>query len=255
MFLCTFPFLALGQEQPAAAGDEKIDLGPRQFTDESGRQVTAKVLRADTKTVTFNINGKYIDWPILKLSEADQEYLKKWRSRPNLVDPAASRLSLTFKPTGGVNIGVPGAGPKIDHMVGNADYRHYHIELRNNASISLKPVTLAYVIWAENANGGITRKQGQVRSNELKANSHCLLSTVSIVVGERAHPGANQPISFTDENGNRKTVRPPRHKSGKLAGIWVKVFSGTTQVKEYKELGPKVRNSNPTFQASQIQIK
>lgn len=60
---------------------------PREWTDQTGRKITAEYVFSEGDQVTLSINGKEYKMPVAKLSAADQAYLKIIASPPG--EPAA----------------------------------------------------------------------------------------------------------------------------------------------------------------------
>ncbi|MEM9017396.1 MAG: hypothetical protein AAGC68_10300, partial [Verrucomicrobiota bacterium] len=55
-----------------------VTLEARLFTDDRGRQVEAELLGVNGSNVVLSRGGQSAQWPISKLSEADQVYVKNW---------------------------------------------------------------------------------------------------------------------------------------------------------------------------------
>lgn len=64
---------------------------PREWTDATGRKLTAELISAAGDQVTLSIQGKEYTMPITKLSEADQSYLREISKKPGqaINDPTA----------------------------------------------------------------------------------------------------------------------------------------------------------------------
>ena len=66
-------------------GENAIQKGaPRNWTNTAGKTIFAELIASEDDTVTLRKNGREYRIPLTTLSEADRDYTKQWRTKPNI---------------------------------------------------------------------------------------------------------------------------------------------------------------------------
>jgi hypothetical protein len=117
----------------------------RAFTDTSGRQIKARLIRFDTlkNEVTVDCQGKGTKTvPITIFSEADRKYIVSWSRNQDFLDER--RLIVEFSRNKEKNT-------EYTEEIGNMSRKYYDcgftVELENRSKVDFRDVTLEYVIY------------------------------------------------------------------------------------------------------------
>lgn len=133
----------------------------RVFTDDTGRAISARILKYDARKRTILVqldNGRQGNIPVPKLSEEDQKYVFAWAQLQDFMDERRFKISAKREKHDN----------DADSHKGNVQSRDvenmgYEIELENRSDITFLNVKLEYCIFYEqeiNTRGGEDAKQG-----------------------------------------------------------------------------------------------
>ena len=244
-------------------------MGERVFTDAKDRKITAKVARLDGDRVTFDIKGKYVEFPVNQLSADDQLYLKSWAKNPiarRQVDPVAGKLLVQVWEEDGYNsaarsqnriTGAPDSsgrrtlpiGSQFEKTKGTSQHKHYRVDITNSSNAAARPVTVEYVLFVREADGKLRKQYGSTQAPKIPAGGKQTVRTDSININYSKTTSIT-PNFYVDGNGNivrSGTSRNVSRDKESFGGVWVRVRSGGKVIKEIKKLTANVAKAKPQF--------
>ncbi len=191
-------------------------LSARIFTDTDGRTVEAEVAGLRGDQAVLNIKGKLITWPMDRLSQADQDYIREWaEKRP----PTKIVIRADGVRTGGTN---------LDRT------SYFELDLYNQQYHDSGPLVLQAIAVTRTSDGRISEHPITMELPKgVEARSAQVLSTREVeAVGTKRRVAISggccmAPIRF-------RTFRT----STKVDGIWVRLYQGPHMVGELKDLTP-----------------
>lgn len=215
----------------------------RVFTDDSGRMVDAELVGVRSDHVVLAKNGKAGRWPISKLSQADQIYVKAWMKDPPKTPQLRVRL---FERDGigesGVFQGETSKGPKsipiIQETEAKAKYKYYQADITNDSQVDAMQLTVSYMLFIINTSNKIVPEAATQGIDKLEAGKRETVSTEAITF----HRTKTTSLTLgTNIFGNLNVGSDTSRAKERFAGAWVRVYSQDGQlVGEAKKLIPEL---------------
>lgn len=240
--------LALAARLPAA---------PRIFTDDLGRQVEAELVGLRGANVVLAAGPVRGQWPLARLSAADQAFVKAWQASNTAVKQVQVQV---FEREG---IGQKGAfpeeappGPSLPSDLPlpggrevKADYHHCDLTIQNPSGIDANHVRVAYVLYLVKADGSVGSNAASQPVGKIAARQNARITTEGI---NAARTKATQfRIQLTDGNlsVDEKTVR----SRDRFGGCWVRVYGADgALLGEAKRLSPELSRLDPPWVENEV---
>ena len=222
----------------------------RTFTDSEGRTVEADLSGLRGENIVMSANGMRAQWPIAKLSQADQSYVRAWQKEHSGVNRIGVRA---FQKEG---VGEKGAfaatestpapslpiGPKVEVK---PIYKHYQVELNNAASVDAANLQADYVLYVITPDGSVRANAGRQDVATIPAGKSNMLTTE----GATAAKTKATSLKIAINNNNISTTEKTDRSQDQFGGIWVKVYSVEGKViGEQKQLTPALEKMNPAWE-------
>lgn len=202
----------------------------RTFTDDGGRQIQAELVGMNGDHVVLKRNGKMAKWPLAKLSQDDQVYVKGWiKSAPKETpeiqvriwerDGIGSSGSLNadkLENTLGKNI------PGIKQTEEKGYYKHYDIDLTNRAPIDASDLIVSYVLYVVDAKNQVVGENGTEEISDIPSNERKTVTSKGITYVRTKTKTATLGTNIL---GHLQIGSSTDRTKEKFGGAWVRVYS------------------------------
>lgn len=224
----------------------------RLFTDDQGRQVEAELVGLRGANVVLATQGVRGQWPVARLSPADQQYVSEWKASHATVAKLNVRL---FERDG---MGEKGAfapeekggpalpkdlpiGPKTEVKV---SYKHYGVEINNPAAVDALNVKADYVLYVLFADGSVGTNAGSQTVKSIPAGRSVTIKTEGITTQRTKTTQMKLSVSSNSVSVGEKTAR----SRDQFGGGWVRV-SGVdgSRLGEARRLTPDLEKLDPPW--------
>lgn len=228
--------------------------GAHLFTDDQGRQVEADLVGMRGANVVLATQGVRGQWPLARLSPADQDYVRSWQKSHASTGKLGVRL---FERDG---IGEKGifdqdegkeSGPSLpkDLPIGpkvevKPSYKHYDVELNNPASVDALDVKVDYVLYVVLADGSVGTNAGSQRVKTIPAGQSTTVKTEGITAQRTKAAKLKLSVSNNSLSVSEKNVR----SRDRFGGGWVRVTGvDGTRIGEARKLTPELEKLDPPW--------
>ncbi|MEM7143884.1 MAG: hypothetical protein AAF591_02035 [Verrucomicrobiota bacterium] len=232
------------------------EAGARMFTDDTGRQVEAELVGVRGENVVLSRGGRAAQWPIAKLSAADQAYVKEWQKNP----PAVSRVTVRIWEREGMGekgamkespeLGPPKNIPLLKQTEEQAKYKHYDVDLTNESPQDASNLTMAYVMYVITPEGNVGSQGGSEKVDLIEAGKRKTLQTEGVTY---VRTKTTSMTFSVDRIGGLSTGTDTSRASERFGGAWVRVYeSDGSVVGEAKELHPEIERLDPAWTGPKV---
>ncbi len=207
---------------------------PRTFTDDQGKTTNAELSGVDGNDVILRRGGVAIRWPLARLSQADQAYVKEWQKNP----PTTPKLLVRLWERKGISpVGIMSVSedsrPDLPNIPGVIEvekkdaFHYFDVDISNPSSTQANQLTLAYQLYVITDPGEIVTETGtqvlpSINANKVvKASTHAISTTRTKTTSLSVNANRQGGVS-TSENRKRESER--------FGGGWVRVYSHDGQV-------------------------
>ncbi len=206
----------------------------RLFTDDQGRMVEAELLGFTGVNVVLKRNGQAVQWPLAKLSVADQKFVKEW-----LVEsPSSPQVRVNVWEREGIgnqglfeakNVGleIPKNIPMLKSTEEKAKYRYYDLDLSNLGQVDARNLHVSYVIYVIDAANQIVDFNGSQSVEVISPGARDSLSTEAASFVRTKTTSTTLGIGFL---GNLTTGTSTDRAKERFGGIWVRVYGANGEV-------------------------
>lgn len=207
------------------------------------------------ENVVLSRKGRSAQWPIAKLSKADQSYVKKWQKNP----PPVASVSVQVWEQGGSGktdvrdsdggFKAPKNIPLLKETTTTTKERHYQIQLSNRSSHDAKNLHLSYIIYLINEQNKVVPYHRSQTVEEIASKQAKKIHTegVSFV--------RNKTKSMTlgsNPLGNLSIGSTTKRSKERLGWIWVRLYeTDGSLVGETKSLVSDLRNQKMVWTGSE----
>ncbi len=234
------------------AAATRLTAGPRIFTDDQGRQVEAELVGLRGANVVLAAGVARGQWPLARLSQADQAFVKEWQASNTAVKKVQVQIferegigqKGTFPEAAPAGPSLPSDLPLPGGREVKAGYHHCELSVQNPADIDANHVRVAYVLYLVKADGSVGSNAESQQVGKIAARQNARITTEGI---NAARTKATQfRIQITDGNlsVDEKTVR----SRDRFGGCWVRVYCADGAIiGEAKRLSPELSRLDPPW--------
>lgn len=223
----------------------------RVFTDDQGRTVKATLAGIRGDNVVLSHNGRSAQWPIAKLSKSDRAYVAQWKKNP----PETPRIVVNLWERDGVGpkgkyeqkkgLELPKNIPGVLETNQTAKYKHYEVDMTNNAAIDASHLTVAYVMYVIGGQGGTVQELPASIAVETVPTRERVTATT---MGATYVRTKTKLTTFSLNRGTLTTGKDRNVSKERFGGIWVRIYSQDGQVVgEAQKLHPEIARLKPTW--------
>lgn len=206
----------------------------RLFTDNIGRQVEAELLGVTGGNVVLKCNGQAVQWPLAKLSAADQNYVKAWLVK----SPSNPQIRVNVWEREGIgsqglfeakNVGleVPKNIPMLKSTEEKAKYRYYDLDLSNLGQVDARKLHVSYVVYVIDAANQVVDFNGSQTVEVIPPGARDSRSTEAASFVRTKTTSTTLGIGFL---GNLTTGTSTDRAKERFGGIWVRVYGANGEV-------------------------
>jgi hypothetical protein len=226
----------------------------RVFTDDQGRTVDADLRGVRGGNVGLGMGGINGQWPLNKLSKADQVYVTQWVQTHTAVKHVL--VQVTEKDGVGdarelkEERAKPGPPPPFAPPVEvKTAHKHYEMQIQNPGTVDAVELRVAYVIYVSKPDGSVGISPGNQRIASLAAGKATRVTTEGISVEKTKSTQLKLRVSNQTAIVSERKVRSYEE----FGGVWVRVLGPDgTQVAEYKKLSSDIEKLNPPWQEAEV---
>ncbi|MDF1859195.1 MAG: hypothetical protein P1U87_03205 [Verrucomicrobiales bacterium] len=199
----------------------------RVFTDDRGRQVDAELLGVNGPNVVLDRNGQTAQWPLAKLSQGDQDYVKEWLKNP----PSNPKVRVNVWGREGIGSKglfaeksgpeIPGNIPMLKSTEEKAKYRYYDIDVSNLSQVDARDLHLSYVVYVIDATNRVVDHTGTETIESVPATGRVSTSSEAATFVRTKTTSRTFGIGIL---GNLTTGTTTDRAKERFAGIWVRVY-------------------------------
>lgn len=227
----------------------------RVFTDDRGRQVEAELVGVNGANVALKRGETAAQWPVSKLSQADQQYVKAWLARtpgspPILVnvwerEGISESGQLEEKASGP---GIPKNIPFLKATEEKAKYRYYDIDLSNRTQVDARKVFVSYVIYVIGASNRVLDLSGSAEVEWIPAGQKKTVASRSATFVRTKTTSATFGINPL---GHLTTGTSTDRSKERFGGIWVRAYGADGELLgERKDLHDELERLDFRFTGS-----
>lgn len=199
----------------------------RTFTDDQGRQVEAELLGSHGANVVLSVNGRSAQWPIAKLSKADQAYVKTWLADP----PRSPDILVNVWERDGIGssglfaekkeAGLPKNIPLLKSTEEKARYRYYDIDLSNRGQVDARKLFLSYVVYVIDESNRVVDFSGSETVEVIPVGAKQTVASKAATYVRTKTTSATFGISAL---GHLTTGTSTDRAKERFGGIWARVY-------------------------------
>ncbi|MEM1440890.1 MAG: SHD1 domain-containing protein [Verrucomicrobiota bacterium] len=227
----------------------------RTFTDDRGRQIEAELLGVVGANVVLKKNGQAVQWPLAKLSQADQAYVSSWLKET----PATPKVRINAWEREGIGSeglfeaketgpGVPKNIPMLKSTEEKAKYRYYDLDLTNLGQVDAQDLHFSYVIYVIDASNQIVDFSGSQKVEALSPGVREPRSTEAATLIRTKTTSMTFGINAL---GNLSTGTDTDRSKERFGGVWARVYSTNGELLgEAKELHDELERLDFRFTGS-----
>ena len=227
----------------------------RVFTDDSGRQVEAELMGMRGENVVLGTRGVRGQWPLARLSAADQDYVREWRKtqvpvkkvhvrmleREGIGERGEFEVKATEKddPISKLPF-VPGTTVK-------KSYCHFDVTVLNPAAVDTGGLRADYVLYVIMPDGSLRTGAAGQGMAPIAAGKTASLVTEGVTAERTKTTKLKLAVSSSSFSVREKAER----SAERFGGAWVKVTAPDgTLVGETKQLSPELSKLDPPWEES-----
>ena len=240
-------------------------LQARTFTDDSGRTVEAELVGVRGENVVIERQGVAAQWPMAKLSAADQAFVREWQQTRSSVPKLSVRIferdglgeKGAFPEEKGASAspglpGLPGGPPPnlpgVVQTEQKARYKHYDVDITNPASVDAHQLKVDYVLYVILPDGSVSTGSGSQKLAGLAAGQRATVKTEAITFTRTKTTALTLNINANRSGGSVTTGQKTARSTEKFGGAWVRVRGvDGTLVGEAKALTPELERLDPPW--------
>ena len=221
----------------------------RLFTDDHGRQVEADIVGLRGANVVLATHGVRGQWPIARLSPADQVFVKQWQTTSTTINQLTLRI---FERDGvGENgafkeereAGVP-PFPFAPKTETKSIYKHYDLEVNNPAAVDAAYLKVDYVLYVIQPDGTVGTNAGSQRVDNLSAGKSTTVKTEGIAANRVKTTKLKVAVSNNSISAAERTSRA----SGRFGGCWARVSGANGEmITQTKQLTDELAKLDPPW--------
>lgn len=200
----------------------------RTFTDDRGRQIEADLLGVNGANVVLEKNGQAAQWPIAKLSQPDQMYVKAWLTDP----PSNPRIGVRIWEREGIGqsgrFGEKESGPSLPKNIPmlkkteeKEKYRYYDMDLTNSSAVDAKELHLSYVLYVIDASNQVVDFSGSQKVETIPAGKRETRTTEAVTTTRTKTTSLTLGIGAL---GNLSAGTSTDRAKERFGGAWVRVY-------------------------------
>lgn len=235
----------------------------RTFTDDAGRQVDAELVGVRGENVVIARQGVAAQWPLAKLSPADQAYVREWQQGRSAVAKLSVRIferdgigekgvfsAEKGKGSAGGLPGLPGAPalPLAPQTEQRSRYKHYDADITNPAAVDANQLKVDYVLYVIMPDGTVGTESGSQKLASLAAGQRATVKTEAITFTRTKTTSTTLSINANRLGGSVTTSQKTSRSTERFGGAWVRVRGvDGSLLGEARSLHPELERLNPPW--------
>lgn len=234
----------------------------RIFTDDAGRQVEAELAGERGANVVLFRQGVAAQWPLAKLSAADQAYVREWRQTRSAVPKLSVRIferdgvgeKGVFAEKESANPGPPGLPPLPANVPGIREteekvrYRHYDADITNPAQVDAHRLKVDYVLYVIMPDGTVGTESGSQTIPGIPAGQRATVKTEAITFARIKTKTLTLNINASRAGGSVSTGTKTTRSTERFGGAWVRVRGvNGSLLGEARSLHPELERLDPPW--------
>lgn len=235
-------------------------LQARVFTDDAGRQVDAELVGVRGENVVIAKQGLAAQWPIAKLSAADQAYVREWQQGRSAVAKLSVRIferdgigekGVFEGKTKGGPPGLPPGAPSLPlapQTEQKDKYKHYDADITNPAAVDANQLKVDYVLYVMLPDGSVEAEAGSQKLATLAAGQRATVKTEAITFTRTKTTSTRVSIDANRLGTSVTTSQKISRSTERFGGAWVRVRGvDGTLLGEARSLHPELERMNPPW--------
>jgi len=227
-------------------------LKARTFTDDKGHTTEAELSGVTGQDVILRRSGVSIRWPIARLSNPDQAYVKEWQAHPPVTPRLLVRLweKSGFSPAGTFAT-EQSAQPSLPSIPGVLEikkretFHYYDVDVSNPSTMQANQLSLAYQLYVITAEGNLVVEAGTAALPAIDPQKSETVATKAISSTRTKTTSLTLQVSKSGAVSTGKARSTAREQ---FAGGWVRVYAHDGKVVgEAQKLIPAIEETKPAW--------
>ncbi len=227
----------------------------RLFTDDQGRQVEAEIVGVNGANVVLDRNGQSAQWPINKLSNEDQDYVKAWLKD----SPSSPKIRVNIWEREGIGeagrfqekssgLEIPKNIPMLKSTEETEKYRYYDVDMSNLSGVDAREVFLSYVVYVIDETNKVVDFAGSESVELIKAEGRETRATQAVTYVRTKTTSMTFNVGVL---GNLSTGTNTDRSKERFGGAWARVYSADGELLgERKQLHDELERLDFRFTGS-----
>lgn len=224
------------------------------FTDDTGRTVEAEIGGVRGANVILARGGVAGQWPIAKLSAADQAYVQEWQKSHSGIKQLQTRIDerdgIGERGLFQSNASDSATSPPLPGVSTDTkqSYKHCVVTLNNPNAIDATALKVDYVLYSIQPDGSVDAEAGSQSVDTLAAARNFTLITEGMSLARTKTTRMTLNVNVSRTSGSVSTGSKTTHTRERFGGGWVRVRGADgTLLGEDKRLQPELQKLDPPW--------